>query len=612
MRANIRTRLFFQFTLSVVLIIAISMIILLFNFKDILLSQAVEDQSSFIMNAVSNVEKLIYELDRITLYLCGDKHIPQILGEVPDNEVDANNFPKKLQSSVSIYTLYPITESSIEFYSFLFITEDFPSSKYLNSYQLSNYLKLSAQSSSVVSNSNLSKNEDWYKKTIELNTRIHCFLLDDSKEFVFFSKLVRNINFETSFYDEEIGVLVFAVKKADIVKMLNVAKATEGTEVILTYEDVIITGTAGNDNSIGNEIPGKFTKTGNLKSDKQLHSISYNDTKFNGMRSKLTWGLEIMTMIPERDITKQLDSVLDIMIIQLLVVMLLSLLISAIFSNIFTKPIIYLVEQMQKVKREDQLVEISHIPNRNDEISYLYMSYNNMISRITKLVEDIKVTMTLQKRSELKALQSQINPHFIYNSLDTVNWIALCDGQKEISVIVTSLSDIFRYSIKDSNIMVTLEEEINHLLKYLRIQSMRYTDKFEFNMEIPESLLSYKLPKLTIQPLVENSLLHVINNDTIVEVNLSAENTGTEVKIIVSDSGKSAEPNKINEYLIGKNTLQSSGEGIGIRNLNKRIIMYYGERYGLHYERKDGKLVAILILPPVGLSKNMSSIDTKL
>lgn len=335
-----------------------------------------------------------------------------------------------------------------------------------------------------------------------------------------------------------------------------------------------------------------------LRSDEQLHKINYKNVNYNAMHSKLIWNLKILTMIPERDITKQLDNILRIMVIELLLVMLISLLISALISNIFTKPIVHLTRSMQKIKGEDQLVEIQQIHhNRNDEISFLYQSYNNMIKQILKLVDDIKTTMALQKKSELKALQSQINPHFIYNTLDTINWIALCEGQKDISTIVTSLVDIFRYSIKDPDTLVTLEEEVSHLLKYLKIQTMRYTDKFIFKMEVPETLLTYKLPKLTIQPLVENSLLHVINNNAIVNIKLDIESTNSEIRIIISDTGKLAAPEVINKYLTGENVLQSQGEGVGIRNLNKRIKMYFGESYGLHYERNDEKLAAVLTLP---------------
>jgi two-component system sensor histidine kinase YesM len=305
-----------------------------------------------------------------------------------------------------------------------------------------------------------------------------------------------------------------------------------------------------------------------------------------------------MTMIPERDITKQLDQVIQTMLIELLAVVLIAFLISTLVSNIFTKPIVQLTKTMQQVRSEDNLVEIPQKHPRNDEISFLYHNYNRMIRRITQLVEEIKYNMDLQKKAELKALQSQINPHFIYNTLDVVNWMALCEGQKDISVLVTSLADIFRYSIKEPDAMVTLEKELFHLSQYLKIQAMRYGEKFTFDVGIPEDCLSYQLPKLTIQPLVENSLLHVINkNSQVVHVHLSVEKTELAIRIVLSDTGRLADPEKLNLYLQGEDVLQYSGEGIGIRNLNKRLKMHFGDNCGLHYERTDAGLAAVLILP---------------
>lgn len=608
MRGNIRTRLFLLSTLSIVFVIAISMVILLFNFKDILLERAMEDQKSTIMKGASEIENIVYELDRVTLYLCGDNLIPQLLEGYQEDEIYAANFNRILQSSISVYTNYPITGSSIDYYSLLFVAEHFPSAKYLSSYSLGTYIA-SNRSTSTVFNSNAVKNEDWYKKTVEYNTKTYSFLLDDAKEFIFFSKLVRNGNFKKPFHNEVMGILVYCIKKNDIIDILNNAKATENTEIILAYEDTVFAGTEEDANLSGKAIPDKFSQVKLSSTNENLHKTSYKNIDYTAIHSRLTWNLELLAMIPQRDITKELNKILYIMIIELLVVMLVALFISALVSNIFTKPIMYLTGKMQKIKKEDQLVEIPQIHKSSYEVSYLYQSYNDMIKRILQLVDEIKHNLTLQKKAELKALQSQINPHFIYNTLDTVNWIALCEGQKDISVIVTSLSDIFRYSIKEPDVLVTLEEEIAHLSKYLKIQSMRYSDKFVFEMKIPEAFLTYKLPKLTIQPLVENSLLHVINSESTIHVSLLLEDSGKEVRIIVSDTGSKAIPEVINEYLMGADILQTSGEGIGIRNLNKRIKMHFGDDYGLHYERRGKNLLAVLTLPQTIFGRQVEQVD---
>lgn len=600
MRSSIRKRLFSIIALSLAFVIGLCMVILLFQFKDILLKQAVEDQKGVILKGVTELNGITRELDRITLYLCGDKMIPELLESSYESEVDSRNFSAKLQSSVAAYTNYPIVGSSLDYYTMLYVSGQFPSAEYLEAYQLDGYLNSTNRNGTIVSNSFAVENENWYRKTIEYNTKVYSFLMDGSDEFIFFSKLVRSTGFKKPFHNDEVGILVLAVKKTDIQKILNSAKATESTEILLTYEDTVLTGTGPNAGLSGQPIPERFKSLDRLKRDSALHQISYSHIKYSAMYSNLNWNLKMLTMVPERSISQHLDRIQYTMIAELLAVILIALLISTLVSRIFTRPIVYLTQRIQQISSEDHLVEISQKHHGDDEVSYLYQSYNHMIRRITQLIEEIKYNMDLQKKSELKALQSQINPHFIYNTLDVVNWMALCEGQKDISVMITSLVDIFRYSIRDPESMVTLEEELFHLSQYLKIQAMRYTDKFTFKMEIPEDCLSYRLPKLTIQPLVENSLLHVINkNGHVVHVHLSVEKAGTEIRIVVSDTGRLADPEILNRYLLGEDVLQYSGEGIGIRNLNQRIKMHFGNSCGLYYERREKELAAVLVLPQI-------------
>jgi len=573
------------------------MIIIFLNFKNILVQQALEDQKGIILKGASDLDNIVYELDRITLYLCGDKSIPQLLESSLESDVDKLNFSNRLQTSVLTYTNYPITRASIDYYSMLFVADSFETARYLNSHKLDEYLTSISRTKTAVSNSNHVKNEEWYQKTIEYNTKVYSFMLDNVADYIFFSKLVKNIYLEKPNHGETIGVLVLGIKKNDILKILNSAKATENAEIILAYQDIVLAALTKEKINPGDLIPDKFLQVCHLKNIQQLHKIKYKNQNYLTIYSEIPWSLKVIAMVPERDITRQLDGVLYIVGIELLLVLIISLLISGFFSNIFTKPIIYLTNSMQKINNEEQFVEIPQFHNRNDEITYLYQSYNSMIKRISKLIEDIKYNMTLQKKSELKALQSQINPHFIYNALDTVNWMALCEGKKDISSLVTSLVDILRYSIREPEALVSLKEELSHLEKYLKIQKIRYENKFIFEMNVPETFFGYKLPKLTIQPLVENSLLHAINNQNIVNIKLFLETSENEIRIIVSNTGKLADAEIINRYLAGEEVLQSSGEGIGIRNLNKRIKMHFGNEYGLYYELRGESLAAVLVLP---------------
>jgi two-component system, sensor histidine kinase YesM len=230
-------------------------------------------------------------------------------------------------------------------------------------------------------------------------------------------------------------------------------------------------------------------------------------------------------------------------------------------------------------------------------------------SEIDYLINKIYNIRLKQKEAELNSLQNQINPHFLYNTLESIRGAALYHGIHDIAAMSKALSLLFRYSINDT-VLVTIKEEIQHLENYMSIQNFRYENKFDLIYSIPNDLFNYKILKLTLQPLIENSIKHGLEmklGKGVIKIEiLSLDNN---IKIEISDNGLGIQSKKIeelnkalarDEQLVEKNeSSDRTGTGIGVRNVNSRIKLYFGEQYGLKFREALVGTTVEITLPAV-------------
>jgi two-component system, sensor histidine kinase YesM len=238
-----------------------------------------------------------------------------------------------------------------------------------------------------------------------------------------------------------------------------------------------------------------------------------------------------------------------------------------------------------------------------DEITELGMSFNVMIGKIRELLEAKVKEQENLKRAELRALQAQINPHFLYNTLDTIIWMAQAGKTDQIIELVSALSSFFRISLSKGRDWITIGEEIERTKSYLTIQRMRYRDIMDFKIEADERVLNNTVLKLILQPLVENALYHGIKNKRgggTIAVRARQENED-DVLLEVEDDGVGFSQDKLSQLQAelsddsGKINLDS---GFGIGNVNKRIRLYYGKQYGLSVKSEyQVGTCATLIIP---------------
>ena len=245
------------------------------------------------------------------------------------------------------------------------------------------------------------------------------------------------------------------------------------------------------------------------------------------------------------------------------------------FSRIFTRKIEELTKNMDQVNHGSREVTVSS--DSEDEVGILINSFHNMMDEINRLIDEVYVNKIALKEYELKALQAQINPHFLYNTLSMMNWMAIRSNQMEISKVTLALSTFYRTALSKGEDVVTVENCIQNMQAYLEIQLTMHDNNFTVDWDIDPTIKNEKMPKLLLQPVVENAIEHGIDEkeDGDKKLFLSFRGNGDDVEITVRDNGMGM-PQEKAETLV---TYQA--KGYGLKNVNDRIRLLYGEKYGI-------------------------------
>lgn len=277
-------------------------------------------------------------------------------------------------------------------------------------------------------------------------------------------------------------------------------------------------------------------------------------------------------------------------------------LLSRIISRVITKPLRELEMNMRDVQNGN--FHVSETEGKSKEVESLSHSFQVMVDRIEDLMEEVRKTEAVKRQRELDALQAKINPHFLYNTLDSVVWMAETGNNKGVVRMVTALASLFRISIAKGHDIITLKEELSHVESYLDIQSMRYKDRFRFTIDLPSELENVPTIKLIIQPIVENSIYHGIKylqEEGLITIKARDIGEGR-IAITIRDNGVGMKK-EVLDSILSEDNPHSQGNGIGLRNIDERIRLTYGSSFGLTIESEpdEGTAVTITIphLPPI-------------
>lgn len=269
------------------------------------------------------------------------------------------------------------------------------------------------------------------------------------------------------------------------------------------------------------------------------------------------------------------------------------LVLALIFANVLAHSITgrlsSVIRQMQTVRHGPPTPMES--PQAHDEIGDLIDTYNYMTRKMYELMEKQAKAAEDLRIAEFNSLQAQINPHFLYNTMDMINWMALQGQTEEISHAVQSLSRFYKLTLSRKKGISTIARELEHVTIYVQLQNMRYHDSIELITDIPDELSEYQIPKLTLQPVVENSILHGIlekesKSGTIV---ITGWMENEDIVLLISDDGVGIPPEILSTILSGKGNSQSGGTNIAVYNTHRRLQILYGKDYGLIYSSNPGE-----------------------
>ncbi|MGD0031191.1 sensor histidine kinase [Paenibacillus illinoisensis] len=402
------------------------------------------------------------------------------------------------------------------------------------------------------------------------------------------------------------GVLMSGLLRAEIPvkvlqQVLDQAMYTENTVAVLAnHHDELIT-TSSNYTNINSKDLIEASHNGQLTS--SYATITLEDVKVlmaSVAVENTDWNL--ILAVPYQDIQAIAQKARSQLYWVFLVVALLASPLAYVVSTSGTLRIRRLSKTMLKVGVDDVKIHLN--PINNDEIGELTRSFNLMLQRIDMLAEDKYKLGQDMKTLEMRALQAQINPHFLYNTLDMVNWLALKYDAKDISKLITALSDFYKISLSNGEDIITIRSELEHIKAYVEIQNMRFRNPIELLVEVPEEVKEQHTLKLILQPLVENAILHgILEKETqIGRIVISGHLFPTYLEICVNDDGIGMDEQKV-LTMLSENSTKEHG-GYGMRNIHHRLKVMFGHQYGLTVSSMIGRGTTISIRLPLEVITN--------
>jgi len=394
-----------------------------------------------------------------------------------------------------------------------------------------------------------------------------------------------------------IGVIQITVLESTLSSVLAKARTTRGSQVFLQYSSGEQILPDGADPGLAARLGTAWsTRSGDDKSGWNRLLVggvlySYRTQSFPG----IDWTL--VEMIPQTDIVYQTDQFRSWLLAAVLLIAAAAVVAAWFLARSTTRRLTALTAFMDKL---GPVADLDHLEDGPpDEIGVLTRSFRAMIHQIVQLLDDQYKAGQDLKSAELKALQAQINPHFLYNTLEMINWQAINKNAPEIAEVSRALARFYALSLNNGRDVVTLEQELAHVETYVSIQNRRFGDRIQFATKVSKTLLTLSMPKILLQPLVENAILHGIlekGEEAGGAVTVSARRDGDEVVLTVEDDGVGMTADRVGRLLSAEPA--GNRHGYGVKNIHERVKLFFGDQYGLSFQSAPGRgTKAVLRIP---------------
>lgn len=392
---------------------------------------------------------------------------------------------------------------------------------------------------------------------------------------------------------EVLGVILLDIRHDIIQSSINgVTIGEKGFVFVMDQEDNIVYTPV---NGIVYRVNPKWVKAMEPMS-VQIQGGSYQ------IRSELSpyTGWRTVGVFSMDEVMSSVNTIVYILFTCVIISLVLVVIVSFKFSRTLTNPIFKLKRLMKQAESGDLTVRFNF--QHNDEIGELGQSFNHMIARIDQLIQMVYVEQENKRTAEMKSLQEQIKPHFLYNTLDTISWMARDYDAEDIVRLVDALTNMFRIGLSHGKDIITVKEEITHVSNYLYIQKIRYKDKLNYVIHVDESLYAIEVPKLILQPLVENAIYHGVKakrgGGTIT---ITGVPEGENLVFTVQDDGAGMPQEKVEELnrRMSERSVLDEKKSFGLFYIRERIQLCYGTGYGVHVESTLGEGTRVTITLPL-------------
>lgn len=392
---------------------------------------------------------------------------------------------------------------------------------------------------------------------------------------------------------EVLGVILLDIRHDIIQSSINgVTIGEKGFVFVMDQEDNIVYTPV---NGIVYRVNPKWVKAMEPMS-VQIQGGSYQ------IRSELSpyTGWRTVGVFSMDEVMSSVNTIVYILFTCVIISLVLVVIVSFKFSRTLTNPIFKLKRLMKQAESGDLTVRFNF--QHNDEIGELGQSFNHMIARIDQLIQMVYVEQENKRTAEMKSLQEQIKPHFLYNTLDTISWMARDYDAEDIVRLVDALTNMFRIGLSHGKDIITVKEEITHVSNYLYIQKIRYKDKLNYVIHVDESLYAIEVPKLILQPLVENAIYHGVKakrgGGTIT---ITGVPEGENLVFTVQDDGAGMLQEKVEELnrRMSERSVLDEKKSFGLFYIRERIQLCYGTGYGVHVESALGEGTRVTITLPL-------------
>lgn len=588
---GIKKKIFLAFSCGILVITLLSYAFIFILFRQGYETEIMRYQKSAVSMNSNMVESFLDSIRQTSLRIIGDEAIGIYLstGQVTD-ALEQIKIQQSITNQFSHYSTDQILGSSLYLKNTLFLNDRLPISEFFRSETLNTNPFVS--SSNIFADTEVKK-EDWYLQLMESGKRSRIFLDPQTNNFCF-AQIIHN-NYYTGPYSKEgQGVMVISIASKDLARTfaLEPISVNSGYAIFTSQQELLFSSNV--QEALYQEACDRFMARKAFGGE----IVALNNQRYvMSLNSLERYDLKILFLTPYQDIQSQLNHLMRFYLLFVLMIFLVLMAGIYMISNRFTRPIIRMAKTISTIHDTRNFsVDTLHF-SKDKEIVMLCDSFSQLITHNNQLIRDIQTQTEQQKRSELRALQAQINPHFIFNAMDIVNWMALSKNEDSIAEIVSSIANLMRYSITDPDKLVPVLSELENIQEYINIQQLRHSQKLMLDIDTTEDLNSVYIPKFTLQPLIENSISHGLvesGQDLHIQVHIYRSSHG--VIIDITDDGVGCDAGELNKFLdhSGDTSLKVSN-GFGIRNINERIRLNFKGESGLTYRKNSAGILTARI-----------------